>query len=197
MKTAIKAGIRSNIGFVAIAACALLTTPYSVSALAESAVTLKETELKKEAAIDSPTLATLPGKSRVEVLKRQGGWTQIKPTSELQSQGWVKMFSLKYGDPSTKSDDGSALGSSLFNVARSGSSGTTVTTGVKGLEITKESLQNASPNRSELKLMHGYSVSKAEALQLASSGGLQKQSVPYLGESSSGFSVGKPFTWGE
>jgi hypothetical protein len=181
--------------FFAIAACAMLATICSGVALAETAVTLKDTELKKEAASDSPTLATLPGRSRVEVLKRQGGWTQIKPVAE--PQGWVKMFNLKYGDGSAKSDDasGSGLGT-LFNVARTGSSGTTVTTGVKGLEITKDTLQNASPNRNELKLMSGYSVSKAEALQLASSGGLQKQSVAYLGSSSGGASEGKPFSWG-
>lgn len=172
---------------------AMLAALCSLHALAETAVTLKETELKKEAAIDSPTLATLPGKSRVEVLKRQGGWTQIKPVAE--PQGWVKMFNLKYGEGSAKSEEGSGLGT-LFNVARTGSSGTTVTTGVKGLEITRDSLQNASPNMSELKLMHGYSASKAEALQLASSGGLQKQSAPYLNESSSSTAEGKPFSWG-
>jgi hypothetical protein len=172
--------------FFAIPACALLALAYMPHALAETAVTIKETELKKEAAIDSPTLATLPGKSQVQVLKRQGGWTQVKPASE--PQGWVKMFSLKYGDGSARSEGGGGLGS-LFNVARTGSSGTTVTTGVKGLDITKETLQNASPNMSELKRMHGYSVGKAEALKLASSANLRKQSVEYM-EAGSGVSSG-------
>ena len=177
----------------ALAAGVVFALACSAQARAEAAVTVKETELKKEAAIDSPTLATLPEKSRVEVLKRQGGWTQIKPAT--QPQGWVKMFNLRYGDGSARGDEGSGLGS-LFNVARTGSSGTTVTTGVKGLEITKDTLQNASPNMNELKLMRGYSVSLAEAQQLASSGNLQKQSVAYLGATSGSAAEGKPFSWG-
>lgn len=180
--------------FFVTTACAALALTCSLHALAETAVTIKETELKKEAAIDSPTLATLPGKSQVEVLKRQGGWTQIKPASE--PQGWVKMFNLKFGDGSAKSEGGGGLGS-LFNVARTGSSGTTVTTGVKGLDITKDTLQSASPDMNELKRMHGYSVSKAEALKLASSGNLQKRSVEYLGAVTSRSSETKSTTWGD
>lgn len=162
--------------FFAITAGMALALTCCLPALAETAVTVKETELKKEAASDSPTLATLPGKSPVEVLKRQGGWTQVKPASE--PKGWVKMFNLKYGEGSARSEGGGGLGS-LFNVARTGSSGTTVTTGVKGLDITKDTLQNANPNMSELKRMHGYTASKAEAIKLASSGNLRKQSVAY------------------
>jgi hypothetical protein len=188
-----KAALKFRKTLFALAAGAVFALACSSPARAEAALTVKETELKKEAAIDSPTLATLPEKSRVEVLKRQGGWTQIKPVT--QPQGWVKMFNLRYGDGSARGDEGGGLGS-LFNVARTGSSGTTVTTGVKGLEITKESLQNASPNMNELKLMRGYSVSLAEAQQLASSGNLQKQSVAYLGATSGSATEGKPFSWG-
>jgi hypothetical protein len=159
----------------------------SLNASAESAVTVKETEVKKEPSADSPTVATLPGKAQVEIIKRQGGWTQIKPASE--PQGWVKLFNLKFGDGSAKPDSGGGVGS-LFNVARTGSSGTTVTTGVKGLD--KDMIQNASPNPNELKRMHTYSASKGDALKLASSGNLRKQSIEYLGAGSGGSSGGAP-----
>jgi hypothetical protein len=153
----------------------------SLSAAAETAVTNRETSLKQEPFTDAATIATLPDKTTVEVLKRQGGWTQIKPPSA--AQGWVRMLNLRFGDSRAR-NSGSGL-SSLFNVARTGSSGTTVTTGVKGLDITKDTIQNASPNKAELKRMHGYSVSKAEATQFARNAHLQKQSVEYLGASSS------------
>lgn len=174
----------------------LLVLVGSFPAAAETALTNRETELKKEPFTDAATIATLPGKTSVEVLKRQGGWTQVKPPSA--GQGWVRMLNLRFGDGSAK-ESGSGLGS-LLNVARTGSSGTTVTTGVKGLDITKDTIQNANPDMAELKRMHGYGVSKAEALKLASSANLHKQSVEYLGASSgsSGPSGNAPSTtWGD
>lgn len=150
----------------------------SLSANAETASTVKDTELKKEPFSDAATLATLPGKTTVEILKRQGGWTQVKPASA--DKGWVRMLNLRLGSGTARrGDSGTGIGA-LFNVARSGSSGTTVTTGVRGLDITKDTLQNARPNPNELKRMHGYSVSKAEALNFASSAKLHKQSVKYV-----------------
>lgn len=173
----------------------VLGVVWSLSVAAETAVTNRETELKKEPFTDAATIATLPNKTAVEVLKRQGGWTQIKPPSA--GQGWVRMLNLRFGDGSTK-ESGSGLGA-LFNVARTGSSGTTVTTGVKGLDITKDTIQNASPDMAELKRMHGYSVSKAEALKLASSANLHKQSLEYLASSSSqsSGSSSSTTTWGD
>ena len=165
---------------------------WGVPAGAETAVTVKATELKQEPYSDATTLATLPGQTSVEVLKRQGGWTQVKPPSV--SQGWVRMLSLRFGDGSAKQGD-SGLGS-LFNVARTGSSGTTVTTGVKGLDITKDTVQNARPNMNELKRMHGYTVGKGEALKLAGSANLHKQSVEYLGAGSSRSSESSSSSWG-
>ncbi|BCB26909.1 hypothetical protein SKTS_17950 [Sulfurimicrobium lacus] len=167
---------------------------FSLSAAAETAVTTRETELKREPFTDAATIATLPSKTAVEVLKRQGGWTQIKPPAA--GQGWVRMLNLRFGDGSAKSG-GSGLGE-LFNVARTGSSGTTVTTGVKGLDITKDAIQNASPNPAELKRMHSYGASKGEALKFANSAHLQKQSVEYLG-ASAGKSSASPASspWGD
>jgi hypothetical protein len=158
-------------GFVVGLAC-------SLSVAAENATTFKETQLKTEPFTDAVTLATLPEQTAVEVIKRQGGWTQVKPAAT--AQGWVRMLSLRFANSSTKPGD-SGLGS-LFNVMRTGSSGTTVITGVKGLDITSNSLQNASPNNSELQRMHSYGASKVEALQLAGSANLQNQSLQYLGD---------------
>lgn len=170
-------------------------------AAAETATTIKETELKKEPFSDAATLATLPGKTTVEIVTRQGGWTQVKPATA--DKGWVRMLNLRMGSGTAKQGDSGAGIGALFNVARSGSSGTTVTTGVRGLDITKDTLQNANPNPNELKRMHGYSVSKAEALKLASSAKLSKQSVEYVGagsnrSSESSSSSGTPASpWGD
>lgn len=154
--------------------CAALGLACSLPAAAETAITIKDTELKKEPFSDAPTLSTLPDKTTVEVLKRQGGWTQIKPATS--NKGWVRMLNLRMGNGTAKQGD-SGLGA-LFNVARSGSSGTTVTTGVRGL--SEEDLRNARPNPDELKRMQNHSVSPAEATRFASAAQLRKQSLEYL-----------------
>lgn len=151
---------------------------FSLSVAAQDATTLKDVELKQEPFTDAATMATLPKQTTVEVIKRQGGWTQVKPPAA--NQGWVRMLSLRFGSGGARQSD-SGVGS-LLNVARTGSSGTTVITGVKGLDITSSTLQNASPNNDELKRMHKYGASKEEALKLASSASLQSQSVPYAGD---------------
>lgn len=173
----------------------------NLSAAAETATTVKETELKKEPFSDAATLSSLPGQSTVEILQRQGGWILIKPATT--DKGWVRMFSLRLGSGTAKQGNPGAGIGALFNVARSGSSGTTVTTGVRGLDITKDTLQSASPNPNELKRMHEYSVSKAEALKVASSAKLRIQSLDYMeagsgsssGSSSSGNTPSSP--WGD
>jgi hypothetical protein len=163
--------------------CAALGLACSLPAAAETAITIKDTELKKEPFTDAATLATLPNQTAVEILKRQGGWTEVKPASS--DRGWVRMLNLRMGSGTTKQGDSGAGIGALFNVARSGSSGTTVATGVRGLDITKNTLQNASPNPNELKRMHSYSASKAEALKLASNAKLRIQSVAYTEAGSS------------
>ena len=62
------------------------------------------------------------------------------------------MLALRYGGPGSakKGDTGIAQ---IFNVARTGSSGTQVTTGVRGLD--DEKIATAQPNAAELKKLEG------------------------------------------
>lgn len=154
--------------------CAVLGLACSLPASAETAITARDTELKKEPFSDAATLATLPSRTAVEIIRRQGGWTQVKPAT--QEKGWVRMLALRMGNGAAKSGD-SGLGA-LFNVARSGSSGTTVTTGVRGL--SEEDLRNARPNPEELKRMQSHGVTPAEATKFATVAHLQRQSLDYL-----------------
>ena len=65
--------------------------------------------------------------------------------------------------------------SQLFNVARTGSSGTQVTTGVRGLEA--EQIANASANAAELKKMQACAASPVAAAKVALQGKLQAVGV--------------------
>ena len=139
-------------------------------AWAEPAVVVRPTELKKEPAADAATVAQLAENVAVDALERKGGWTQVKTPS---GEGWVRMLSLRFGAGEAKKGD-SGVGS-LFNVARTGTSGTTVTTGVRGLD--PEMLANARPNLAELAKMSQFGVTPQAAAGFAASGKLQARNV--------------------
>ena len=144
-----------------------------VVALAEPATVIRATELKKEPASDADTVAKLAENANVEALERKGGWTRVKAAD---GEGWVRMLSLRYG-ASTAAKPGASGVSQLFNVARTGTSGTQVTTGVRGLD--DEKIVNAQPNPAELKKLEGFAVPAGASAEFAQRGKLQAQTVSY------------------
>lgn len=138
------------------------------------AYTIRATELKAKPYSDAQTLATLAPRSKVEVLARRSGWTQVKSVS---FSGWVKMLSLQLESNAQSKRGDSGLGS-LFNVAATGKSGSTVTTGVRGL--SEEQLKNAQPDAKALQAAKRNAVSKQDAQRFATEGKLEAQSVDYM-----------------
>jgi len=143
---------------------------------AETAYMVRATELKAKPFSDAETVATLEEQSKVEVLGRQASWMQIKAAA---GTGWVKMLSVRLGKPGAepaKSGDG-GLGK-LFNLATTGSSGSTVTTGVRGL--SEEQLTNAKPNPEAFRAMKAYAAKKDDAQKFAKAGQLKPEKLGYL-----------------
>lgn len=149
----------------------LLVLLFPFAVLAEPATLIRATELKKEPATDAATVAQLEADTSVDALERRGGWTRVKAGG---AEGWVKMLALRYGAPGAAKTGDSGL-SQLFNVARTGSSGTQVTTGVRGLEA--EQITNAQPNPAELKKMQGFASTPDAAASFAAQGKLEPQVV--------------------
>ncbi len=142
--------------------------------LAEPATVIRATELRSAPATDAAVLAPLAENDRVDALERKGGWTRVKETGGRE--GWVRMLALRYaGGGEAKQGDSGIV--QLINVARSGTSGTQVTTGVRGLDA--EELAKARPNAAELKKMQGYAASRDGAAGFAASGKLQARRVDY------------------
>jgi hypothetical protein len=150
---------------------AVLLSP--LLAWAEPASTLRATELKKEPAIDAETLAELPENTAVDAAERKGGWVKVKARG---SEGWVKMLSLRYGNPAAAKKGDTGI-SQMFNVARTGSSGTQVTTGVRGLDESQ--LANAQPNPQELAKLEKFAADANGAAGFAAKGKLAAKSVDY------------------
>ncbi len=88
------------------------------------------------------------------------------------------MLAIRMASDAKSGDSGVGA---LFNVARTGSSGTAVATGVRGLD--KEQIQNAKPNPAELDKLSGFRADKGAAERFAESKpALQQQPVEYLPE---------------
>ena len=156
--------------FLAVLLFALCVSPVLAQ---ETGFAVRQTEVKKEPFSDAETVGTLAENAQVKALARQGGWMQIE-SGKLS--GWVRMLSIRMN--SGQSSVLSGL-KSLFSVARTGSSGTTVTTGVRGLD--KEQIQNAKPNPEELSKLAGFAASKGDAERFAAeSPQLKNQKIDYL-----------------
>lgn len=142
--------------------------------------TLVAVDLKQEPFVDAKTLSNLPAGSMVDVLKRQGGWLQVKAADS--TEGWLKMTSIKLGAGAAAKGE-SGLGS-LINVARSGRSGNTgvtVATGVRGLSA--EDLKHSKPSPDAVKKLDNFPKGKREGETFAGGAKLQSQKIEYLGMS--------------
>jgi hypothetical protein len=153
---------------------ALLALALPLLALAEPATVVRATDLKQSPATDAATLAPLAENAKVQTLERKGGWTRV--TTEAGAEGWVRMLTLRYaGGGEAKSGDSGIV--QLLNVARTGTSGTQVATGVRGLDA--ELLAHARPNAAELDKLQRYAAPEEAAAQFAARGPLQAQRVEY------------------
>ena len=149
----------------------LLLVP--AAALAEPATTIRPTDLKQAPATDAATLATLAENTTVDALERKSGWTRVKAA---EGEGWVRMLSLRFGAATAPKTGASGL-SQVFNVARTGTSGTQVTTGVRGLDA--EQLAAAQPNPAELAKLEKFGADDEAAKRFAAQGKLNATSVEY------------------
>lgn len=142
--------------------------------LAEPATVIRATEMKQQPASDAATVAPLAENAKVQALERKGGWTRVK--AEGGAEGWVRMLALRYAGAGDAKQGDSGI-AQLLNVARSGTSGAQVTTGVRGLDA--DQLANAKPNAAELKRLESFSTSRDRAADFAQQGRLNAQRVDY------------------
>lgn len=160
-----------------ITCISIITFLFGASAsLADPGKTLIASELKQEPFIDAASVGKLEANTELDVSKRQGGWMQVK-TAQGQ-EGWLKMTSIRLGTATVKGDSGLGSLAKMALTGRSGNTGVTATTGVRGL--SPEELKNATPNPQAIKQLDQYADNKAKTQSFASAGKLQAQSVEYL-----------------
>lgn len=158
-------------------AAVCLSLVCSLAHAGEPAYAVRDTDLKAKPYSDADTLSVVAAHAQVEIMQRKSGWMQVKVGGKA---GWVKMLSLRLGDASGQRKRGDSGFAALFNVASTGSSGSTVTTGVRGL--SEEQLKNTHANPKELENARAYAVDKAEARRFAQAGKLTARGMDYLPE---------------
>lgn len=153
----------------------LLSIAVSAAMAAETGSLMRPAELKQKPFIDAAKVADLAAAAPLEIVARQGAWMQVKTGGQT---GWVKMLNVRTGSGEAKPANAAGGFLSAVSAFKTGSSGTTVTTGVKGL--SEEDLQNAQPNKEQLQKLGTYAVSAADAEKFARAAKLQSNKIDYL-----------------
>lgn len=146
----------------------------SAYAMAEPATLLRDSELRASPNSNAAITQTLKKKDVIDIKSRKGAWAQINTAAG--KTGWVRLLNLRTG--SDQKGEGS-LGT-LASVFKTGSSGNTVSTGVKGL--SEEKLKIAEPNDAEAAKLNKQKVSENDARSFAKQGKLSTQTINYLPE---------------
>lgn len=158
-----------SIRFVLVLAGLLSITPV---AAAETGVLIRADVLRDKPFIDAAKVDKLAANAPVTIAARQGGWVQVDASGK---SGWVRMLNVRLAGGGSGGGSGLLAASSVY---RTGSSGTQVTTGVKGLG--ESDISAASPNAGQLAMLNAQRVQPAAASEQASQNGLKTNQVEYL-----------------
>lgn len=152
-------------------ALAMAATLAAGAVWAESGTVLKDTSLRSQPLASSDVVGQLRARETVTITQRQGAWAGV--TTGAGTAGWARILNLRTG-----SGQAGASGGALASAFLTGSTGSTVSTGVKGL--TAASLTSASPDEAELARLDGYASSSVEAQAFAGEAALATGNQPYL-----------------
>ena len=159
---------------IIIAAAAILSPAAGLAA--ERAFAVRAGDLKQQPFIDAAAAGSVAANQALSVLVRQGGWVRVESNGQ---NGWMRMLNIRLAvaAPAPGTNGGGSSAARL----RTGSSGKTVTTGVKGLD--ESNIRGSTPDEAQVAQLEALGVDPSEAASHAASSGLKEQSVQYLGGS--------------
>lgn len=150
---------------ILIAACLLPSLHGSAALAAEAGTALKNDTLRKEPYADAKTAGNFIRGEKVEILKKQGAWLQVKTK---KTTGWVRLLSVKRGTSTAGNQTAGILAAAS---GRAGTGQVVSTTGVRGL--SEQELKAAKFNESEIKTMESYTQSADDGRSFANAGKLK------------------------
>ena len=140
----------------------------SAALASEGGLMIRAGELFAEPFSDAKKLGSLPPNQSVTIVERRGGWVSVE-TGGLR--GWVRLLNLRL-QPAVQ-----PVGRPTAAL-RTGSTGRTVATGVKGLDEAE--IRGASLDRAQLAQLEQLGVGDDAAKQYASQNKLTESTVAYL-----------------
>ncbi len=151
-----------------VAPAAFLLSAVAAGAARERGQVIRAGDLYSQPFIDAPKVGPLAANSAVVVTERRGGWLAVEAGGR---RGWVRMLNvrLEAGAPGP--------GKSTARL-RTGSTGRTVATGVKGLE--EADIRAAAIDREQLARLEALGANEAQARQAAADYKLTEPKVDYL-----------------
>ena len=153
---------------LALLLCAMIVPP----AWAASGTMIKNDALRQSASASAASVGQVSKGASVEILARQGGWTQIRHAG---ATGWVRILSVK---TSAGGAGGDALGLIGMGTSQHDPSRVVAVAGLRGLN--EEELRAARFNANELLRLDQYISSRSDAEQFARSAGLRRLEVAYI-----------------
>ena len=163
----------SLVSMVVLVVVLLVLLPALVAA--EPASVVRETVLRAEPGNQAGQVGVLQADMAVELLERKGGWYLVQVDDVV---GWVPLLSIRKSSAALpKKQKQSGLGG-LLSTFRTGSSGVTVATGVRGLDAVD--LKNSKPNMDELARIDQFVSNEDAARAYASEAGLDSRDVAWI-----------------
>lgn len=151
----------------------LLVFFFSAPVLAASGEMIKDEDLKSAADAASAVVGRAAKGASVQILARQGGWTQI---SSAGKTGWVRILAVKSTAPSGGAGD--VLGLVEAGTTRRDPGKVVAVAGLRGLN--EEELRQARFNPNELRILDDYMSTRAQAESFARTAGLRPAKFAYL-----------------
>lgn len=152
-----------------------------IAQASEAGTTIKTDTVRAAPFADAAVITTLPAAAKVDILKKDGGWMQIK---SAQGSGWIRMLSIRRGDAKTSSAGSELSGLAGLASGRAGTGKVVSTTGIRGLN--EEELKAAHYDEKQVTLADSYASSRVEAQKFATQAQLTAQQIDYLSEKSGG-----------
>lgn len=148
--------------------------------MGQPATVVHDTALKTEPYSDANTVVMLTGKQKLDLGERQGGWYKAK--SSNGSSGWVRLTAVLVDSSKGAGDSGLTSAQQMIQTGRSGSSGVTAATGVRGLDSAD--VVNSRPNRKAVARLDALQISADESRRFAAEAKLSAHSISYISEKS-------------
>lgn len=163
--------------FAAILLAATLLFRVTSAEAAEKGLVLRAGDLLAQPFIDAAKSGPLTANQPVTILERRGAWANVETGGKT---GWVRVLNLRL-EPGVAGTGGarpSGGSGNPLSLLQTGSSGRTVTTGVKGMD--EEDIRNATPDYAELELLGTLAVQADDARANALKNSLKENTIDYL-----------------